>query len=130
MNRTLYGTEYQEYLMARSLNEAIIEYIEDWETCFDSPTHQFVDFYAHIPLEVNRNLLSPLEIALETLDAEYGNEEEDVLDGFVSETLVEAEKVFIDAILDEYKVYRYEPVLSSKVTVDLYIWMEENNWRR
>lgn len=101
MSEIWYGVDGQEQLDS-SIDECIERYLDE---CEDFDFTFFV--YEFRTMKVNPKCLNVLEQLLETLDEEYGNPE-----GCdwtqPTESMVAAEKVFVEAVLSEYQVWACE----------------------
>lgn len=113
-DKRYFGESSIDRIEAESLYEAIEEFIEDMAgTCL--PEKVVIKEYKCI--DISREKLNPLEIILERLDEDYGDPEDWGIYR-PSESLKEAEQVFIDAVLDEYVPWQMEEVESHDIDLN------------
>lgn len=110
--------EDDDCLSDDNLDDAIHDYRNQFKLDDELPAEVVVYKFA----VAKPKLSGVLAQALEWLDEEYGNPEGDATEP--TATMKEAEKVFIAAVLKEYKSWRCDVV--DRVTVDLKQWCEEN----
>ena len=111
--------EYAEMLYCESMNEAIESYLDSNIT----PLKGTLTVYGFVPSNPTKLKLEGdiLGTVLEWLDEEYGPEDDYTEP---TDTMAEAEDVFIDAILKEYVSRRYQVVHKEVVYVE--DWVREN----
>ena len=108
-----------ETLYYESKDEAIESYLDN--IVDDFPDEIYVYGYAKIEPKFSVLTGYVLEKTLEWLDEEYGPEDDYTEP---TDTMAEAEDVFIDAILKEYVSRRYQVVHKEVVYVE--DWVREN----
>ena len=112
MSDVYYAPPFTEQLFADTLKEALMIYLD---SMCDIPIPDIITMSRYERLVVPFGFLNPLENVLEHLDGEFGGE-----DSWTQPTdsMKEAEKVFIKAILDEYDPHAYEEVETFQVKLD------------
>lgn len=88
----------------------------------DGPLPETITICGFARMEVDILRLNPLEDCLETLDEEYGDPEGEYSES--TETMKEAERVFLAAIKKEYTTWMCEEVCRKEINVA--DWVKEN----
>lgn len=125
--------EFSETFSHTLVDDAIAEYVDDWveidwdeeEECFEF-SHEEVTIYAYTRKSVSEREMrwaaeAALDEVLERFHEEYGNPDESYVP---SDALEEAAKVFVAAVVRDYKVWQCDQVASR--TYDLHEWVEKN----
>ena len=129
----LYGPGDQEELSAKTVNEAVETIADNFAPLLDDKetpvTHPETIVIAKFqPMGVDWDVQNPLEILLETLDENFGNEWDSHPQ---TERMKEAERGFLEVVRSEYRVWQHEEVEGGRVTVNVAEWIRENRpeWR-
>ena len=112
MSNVYYAPPFTEQLHADTLKEALMIYIDSMG---DIPIPDTVTISCYERMVVPSEFLNPLENVLEHLDGEFGGEDTWT---HPTDSMKEAEKVFIKAILDEYEPYACEEIDTFQVKLD------------
>ena len=117
-----YGLADQEQLHATSLEEAVIEQLESLQP-EDFPSTLVITRFRRA--ELNLNHQGPLESFLEHLDHQYGNPNSDST--AETQAMRTAEKAFVATVLQDFHIWRCDPVDSE--TVNVRRWLDQNAQR-
>lgn len=115
--------EDAEMLYYESMDEAIESYLDSQLDLEDIWSTYTLTVYGFVPsnptkLKLEGNIL---ETVLEWLDEEYGPDDDYTKP---TDAMIEAEDIFIEAILKEYRSRRYKAV--EKVEINVAEWVKEN----
>lgn len=115
--------EDTDILYYESMDEAIESYLDSHLDLEDLWSTDTLTVYCFVPIYPTFQILRGyvIEKVLEWLDEEYGSE-----DGYTEATdaMIEAEGIFIDVILKEYKPQRYK--VAKKIEINVAEWVKEN----
>ena len=114
-----YGLEYQDQLHATSLEEAVIEQLEPLQP-EDYPKTLAITRFRRADLKHGDH--RPLENLLEHLDEQYGDPNSDPTQE--TRAMRTAEKAFVATILQEFHIWRCDPVEST--SIDVRKWLDQN----
>lgn len=97
----LYGPREQEWLTATTIDEAVIQFKEEWEEYHDKDDKmpKYIEVCRFEPMEFDASVFSPLDDILERLDEDYAIENGSV----PTPAMKEAETVFLEAIQADYR---------------------------
>ena len=118
MTSVYYGEEGQEQLRAKTIDEAVYEILD--YTFPNLP--ESVEVVKWVQMEVQWQHFHPLEDMLERLDEDYGDQETGTEP---TDTMIEAEKVFTEAIKKDYHVYMCEPQ-GKPIIISTAYWLMQN----
>lgn len=124
--RTFYGWKDQELINCDTLEEAVEAYIDEWESgCRPGEEiTEFQTFYQYRAMEAGVGNYSPLNDMLERLNEEYLPVDFD--EDEPTDSMRQAEIVFMTTILREYKVRNLESIPGSEQTINLREWLKVN----
>ena len=115
--------EDAEMLYCESMDEAIESYLDSHLNLEDIWSTDTLTVYGFVPIYPTFQILRGyvIEKVLEWLDEEYGPD-----DSYTEATdaMIEAEGIFIEAILKEYRSKRYK--VAKKVEINVAEWVKEN----
>lgn len=109
--------------------DAILQIIENMEP--DKPLKELcqetIEVAGYVPMKVDRSRLSPLNDLIERLDESYCHEDCDI-GGDLTAKMIEAEKLFLDAVLAEYRVSLYDEICIDDIHIGEFVKCNSANW--
>jgi hypothetical protein len=118
-----YGIDDPEHLSHEDIHECIEDYLDGGAPKLE---HEF-EVQAYRTMTVNKSWFRPLEDLIERLDDEYGSPDEaTTFPEEIRELLKEAERKFVDLVVEHYPVWACEKI-GEPIKVNGLEWAKQ--WR-